>query len=263
MTETQPKLGNYTGLASDYARFRAGYAPEILDAIRGILPRPASEIEAIDLGAGTGIWTRQMRDAGFSSLTAIEPNADMRSEGVRDPRNAGVRWLAGTAEATTLADASVDVVCMASSFHWADFELATTEIQRVLRQNGWFVALWNPRRIESHPVFVEIENYIRELRPDIERCSSGRATFTNGLSDRLLSTGRFDRVVYLEGRHQEVQSVEHYLGIWRSVNDVQVQLGPDRFAEFLRFAEVRVRTLPLIEVQYETRAWVSRRTSGR
>jgi hypothetical protein len=49
---------------------------------------------------------------------------------------------------------------MASSFHWADFELATKEFSRVLRKGGRFCALWNPRLIEVNPMLVEIEMYL-------------------------------------------------------------------------------------------------------
>jgi ubiquinone/menaquinone biosynthesis C-methylase UbiE len=47
-----------------------------------------------------------------------------------------------------LADGSVDLVSMASSFHWADFDTACDEFHRILRSGGVFVALWNPRLIE-------------------------------------------------------------------------------------------------------------------
>jgi hypothetical protein len=49
------------------------------------------------------------------------------------------------------------------------------------------------------------------------------------------------------------------LGVWRSVNDVQVQLGPDLFGQFLRYVEHKVEGLSSIETTYLTRAWTARR----
>jgi hypothetical protein len=43
------------------------------------------------------------------------------------------------------------------------------------------------------------------------------------------------------------------------VNDLQVQLGPELFRQFLDFAEERTAGLAEIETTYVTRAWVARR----
>lgn len=66
-------------------------------------------------------------------------------------------------------------------------------------------------------------------------------------------------MLYIEGRHQVRLSPAHYLGAWRSVNDLQVQLGPERFNAFLDYVEQRTRDLPFIEASYLTRAWAARR----
>jgi hypothetical protein len=50
------KHGDFTGLAGDYAKFRPGYAPQVATAILGYVGRDAANIDAADIGAGTGIW---------------------------------------------------------------------------------------------------------------------------------------------------------------------------------------------------------------
>ena len=62
-----------------------------------------------------------------------------------------------------------------------------------------------------------------------------------------------------QGRHTIAFTPERYLGVWRSVNDVQVQLGPEGFAEFLRYVERKVANLETIPATYLTRAWVARK----
>ena len=69
----------------------------------------------------------------------------------------------------------------------------------------------------------------------------------------------FDDVVYVEGRHSIEMNPSRYLGAWRSVNDVRVQLGPEKFDAFIRFIEERIAELDIIEVAYLTRAWSARR----
>src|SRR6202167_5557871 len=157
------KHGDFTGLAGDYAKCRPGYAPQVATAILGLLGRDTARVDAADVGAGTGIWTRILATRGLHSVVAVEPNDDMRGQGIETSRETGVAWRKGSAEATGLPDGSVNLVTMASSFHWADFDKACDEFHRILRPHGIFVALWNPRYIEANPLLVEIEAQITRL----------------------------------------------------------------------------------------------------
>ena len=253
------KRGDYTRLAGDYARFRPGYAPQVATAILGYVGRAAASIDAADIGAGTGIWTRILATRGLRSVVAVEPNDNMRGQGIETSRGTGIGWFKGSAEATGLPDGSADLVSMASSFHWADFDKACDEFHRILRPGGVFVALWNPRFIEANPLLVEIEAQITRLKPDIRRVSSGRSGITERLTDMLSAKPQFAELLYLEGRHSARQTPEQYIGAWRSVNDLQVQLGPELFRKFLDFVEKRIAGLAAIETTYLTRAWAARR----
>lgn len=258
MTQTL-KSGDFTGLAKDYSQHRPDYCPSVLKGLLGLLDKSVSEVDFVDVGAGTGIWTRMVKAAGAKSATAVEPNNDMRANGVADSENTGIRWLAGSAEQTSLPAASADWLTMASSFHWADFEAATLEFHRVLRKGGRFTALWNPRLIEVNPMLVEIEAHLDTLRPNIRRVSSGRSGITETLNERLWASPYFEDVVYLEGRHVIAMSRERYIGAWRSVNDLRVQLGPEKFQSFMAFVEKRISGVEVIESTYLTRAWSARR----
>jgi ubiquinone/menaquinone biosynthesis C-methylase UbiE len=253
------KHGDFTGLASHYARFRADYAPQVATAILRYVGREVSLIDAADIGAGTGIWTRMLAARGLRSIVAVEPNDEMRGRGIECSRGASIVWRAGSAEATRLPDASADLVTMASSLHWADFDKACDEFHRVLRPGGVFAALWNPRLVEANPLLAEIEAELTRLKPDLRRVSSGRSGITERLTELLSAKPQFTEVLYLEGRHVVRQTPEQYIGAWRSVNDVQVQLGPQLFRKFLDYAETRIRNLTTIETTYLTRAWAARR----
>jgi SAM-dependent methyltransferase len=252
--------GDFSGLADDYSKYRPGYSGSVLTALLALVGKPASAIDAADVGAGTGIWTRMLAARGLRSVTAVEPNDDMRRHGEADSRTTAIAWRKGNGEATGLADGSADLLSMASSFHWVDFEAGTREFARVLRPGGRFVALWNPRLIEVNPLLVEIEEHLNTLKGgEIRRVSSGRSGITEQLTDRLNASSRFDDVMYLEARHTMSMSPDHYLGVWRSVNDLRVQLGAQRFTEFLAWVERKVLPLPAIEATYLTRAWTARR----
>jgi ubiquinone/menaquinone biosynthesis C-methylase UbiE len=260
MTRTQQLThGDFTQLAETYSKYRSGYAPFVPAVVLGLLGRPADQSDVVDVGAGTGIWTRMLAEAGFRRIITIEPNEEMCSNGIRDSAAYEISWRIGRAEQTGLDDASVDLVTMASSFQWADFDAATAEFCRILRPGGWFVALWNPRFVEANPLLAEIEAELTRLKPDLKRISSGRSGFVDALVDRLWSHPGFDDVIQLEGRHVVRQTAEHVLGAWRSVNDVQVQLGEEKFAKFLDYARDQLAGVDGVETTYLTRAWAARR----
>lgn len=257
MQNAPKSLGDYTGLAEDYSKYRPDYAPSVLTALLALTGKPANAIDAVDVGAGTGIWTRMLAARGLHSVTAVEPNADMRRCGERDSPE--VVWHDGSGEKTGLADSCADFVSMASSFHWVDTDRGLAEFHRLLRPGGRFVALWNPRLIDVSPLLVEIEAELKRLSPDYSRVSSGRSGIADRMTDILNASALYRDTVYLEGRHVIRQSPAVYLGVWRSVNEVQVRLGPERFAAFLAYIAEKTDGLAYIETTYQTRAWSAER----
>lgn len=246
------KHGDFSSLAKNYANYRPAYSPMVLDVILGMLPE---KIKGADVGAGTGIWTKMLADKNVI-MDAVEPNDEMRAEGAKFAPQ--VTWHKGSAEVTGLQDNMYDFVSMASSFHWADYDIAMKEFQRILKPGAYFIALWNPRKIENNPLLIDIENKLYSYKPDMQRKSSGNSTFCNGLFDKLKQTAMVEDVVYLEGEHIEKQSLETYIGLWRSVNDIQVQLGADNFEDFIQYIRTKVKSDEIIEAHYKTRAWIAK-----
>ena len=261
LTHGERRLGDFSGLALDYAENRPDYSDQVLKAITGLLPRPLAECDFADIGAGTGIWTRMVSSLRPRSTIAVEPNSDMREMGASCQTVQAIDWRDGTAEKTGLMDSSVDLLSMASSFHWADFELAVREFWRVLRPEGIFVAIWNPRHLDPGSLLSGIEDYLYSLKPELQRVSSGRSGFTENLEEQIRLSGLFSDVVFIESKHEIKMSPARYLGAWRSVNDVRVQLGQSGFDKFLEVVEERTRDLDYVPAVYQSRAWVARRVS--
>jgi len=251
------KLGDFSGLAKNYSKYRVGYSETVLNILVNSLSKPITEIDFLDVGAGTGIWTRMVNQKSTKSSIAIEPNLDMFSEGsnISSDNKDGILWINASAEDTQRPSESADWLTMASSFHWTNFEKATEEFHRVLKKDGLFTALWNPRFINSNPILINIENFLKELKPDMQRVSSGSSGMTATLMEKLNESKFFDNVFYLESIHIERITPERYLGLWKSVNDIQVQLGEYKFNEFLNFIIKSTKNLEYLDAEYKTRSW--------
>ncbi|OOG61622.1 SAM-dependent methyltransferase [Rhodanobacter sp. B04] len=136
----------FSDRVDDYVRYRPDYPPALLDWLQreqGVDTR----WRVADIGAGTGISSKMFLDAGYR-VTAVEPNAPMRaaaqhSLGAYD----GFHAVDGAADATGLADASVDLVAVAQAFHWFDEEATRREFARILRPRGLAAIWWNSRRL--------------------------------------------------------------------------------------------------------------------
>lgn len=259
MTTAPMAHGDFSGLATAYAAHRPGYGPDAVRLMLGVLGRPAAALDATDVGAGTGIWTRQLHHAGFRQVAAVEPNDAMRQAGEATSAGLDIAWHRGSAEATGLPGGCADLLTMASSFHWADFPVALAEFRRVLRPQGWFAALWNTRYLDRSPLLLEIEAELKRLVPELKRVSSGTSEFTGGLVERLMAADGWGDPVYAECYHTEAMSRDRYIGAWRSVNDVQVQAGPERFAAFIDLVERRLAAVPTLDCRYRTRIWMVQR----
>jgi ubiquinone/menaquinone biosynthesis C-methylase UbiE len=149
----------------NYVAYRPGYPAEVIEFLRGELGLAPGAAVA-DVGAGTGILSELLLRAGCT-VVAVEPNDAMRAAAeslLKDyPKFRSVR---GTAEATTLEDASADFVTAAQAFHWFDAERARAEFKRVLRPGGWTVLVWNMRRTEATPFLRDYEKLLREFGTD-------------------------------------------------------------------------------------------------
>jgi SAM-dependent methyltransferase len=155
----------FSDRVENYVRYRPGYPPEVLRVLEkdcGLTPAHA----VADIASGTGIWTRMLLENGNRAF-GVEPNTEMRQAGERVlagfPKFTSV---AGTAEATTLADQSVDFVTAAQAAHWFDREHSRREFLRILKSGGWLMLLWNERLTDSTPFLREYEELLLKYGAD-------------------------------------------------------------------------------------------------
>ena len=253
------KHGDFTELAEFYVN-RPGYSVVLLNCLKNHVFNGVGEGLVADIGAGTGKLTEHLADLGLHGF-AVEPNDAMRNKGEEcfQSRTEFV-WREGAAEKSNLDGNSVHWALMGDSFHWTNSEQAVKEFHRILVPGGFFTAIWNPRDIESSELHQRIEDVVYSELPNMKRVSSGRNFTMEEMRDKLISGGLFKDILYMEAPHVENMSKERYMNIWRSVNDIQVQAGPERFQRILnKIAEI-IQDMDEIKVPYRSRAWTVQST---
>ena len=159
----------FSSRVADYVRYRPGYPAALLDLLRDECGLRGEESCVIaDIGSGTGLLTELFLRQG-NRVYGVEPNQEMRE--------AGEAYLSeykkfvsvqGSAEATTLADGSVNFVIAGQAFHWFEPTAARREFVRVLAPGGWVVVAWNDRRMDT-PFARDYEAMLQRYGTDYGR----------------------------------------------------------------------------------------------
>lgn len=172
MTPVHPTAWRgFTRSAAAYERARPDYPPAAVDFLTARLGLHDGRT-VVDLAAGTGKLTRPLLATG-AEVIAVEPVAEMRAG-----LPAGIRVIAGVAEAIPLTAGSADAVAVGQAFHWFEGEPALAEIHRVLRPAGALGLIWNRRRM-TDPLQRAIEELIAPHRHETpaHRSDAWRAVF--------------------------------------------------------------------------------------
>src|SRR4030095_6505932 len=161
-------VSRFSTRVEDYAKFRPGYPPEILELLKRECGFNPSSIIA-DIGSGTGILSELFLKNGNKGL-GVEPNEVMRNTAEQHLKPySNFFSVAGSAESTTLESETVDFITAGQAFHWFKRDEAKVEFARILKSNGWVVLLWNERRTGSTPFLREYEQLLLRFGTDYQQ----------------------------------------------------------------------------------------------
>ncbi len=230
--------GAFAHGADIYDSVRPSYPPEVtelIDAARSV----------VDIGAGTGKLTASLLCG--REVLALDPSRDMTR--VLKNRFDIPVWRA-TAEATGLAQDSVDAATVAQTWHWVDVRAACTELDRIIRPGGSVVLAWNTLDV-SHPWILRLARIIHS--GDIQR---------EGFLPEVDDPWRIERELRCRW-HQNLTTDEIFLlaqtrSYWLR-SDEKIR---DRVAENLRwylFDRLGFAPGQLLSIPYRTDAFLLRR----
>lgn len=178
----------FSSRVDNYVKYRPSYPAAVIDLLRRECGLAGREVVA-DIGSGPGNLTRLLLENG-NRVFGVEPNREMREAGERllggYPRFVSVD---GTAEATTLASESVDLVTAGQAFHWFDRGRARRELGRILRLPRHVALVWNERRVASTAFLSAYEELLQTYGTDYAEVQHRGATDAAALRDFFGSDG--------------------------------------------------------------------------
>ena len=163
-------ISRFTRTVDNYVKYRPGYPFAMVEFLQRTCQLTPTAVIA-DIASGTGFLAELFLKNG-NQVIGVEPNTNMRMAGLQFlrsyPRFTSVE---ATAEATTLASQSIDMLTVGQAFHWFDQPKTRQEFARILKPNGWVVLAWNIARNKT-PFMISYEkiwlNYLAPASISIE-----------------------------------------------------------------------------------------------
>ena len=132
---THPAFKDYfSASAAEYATFRPRYPSAVFDFLSAI---PLHRRVAWDCATGSGQVAVPLADR-FERVIATDASREQIAHATPHPR---VAYSVALADASGLADHSVDLVTVAQALHWLPLDRFFAEVRRVLAPDG-VLAVW-------------------------------------------------------------------------------------------------------------------------
>jgi len=230
----------FSGLAKAYQEFRPSYPEELLAEFKAYVeehqnslwPKPPM---VYDIGAGTGILTRQLRSilGGQFGIMGVEPNQDMREEARKNtPTELNIEYIYGVAERLPIADGKASVIVVAQAVHWFERAQFYSEVRRALHADGVLALMRNDRAWDISAFDDAYEQFLEANSPGYSRHYMEFRLF-----DELAEADGFSAVTSCSVKLSRELTEKQFLGMSLSSTKVQraiESLGTEKVVNSLK-----------------------------
>ncbi|KRR19391.1 class I SAM-dependent methyltransferase [Bradyrhizobium retamae] len=159
---------HYQILGEHYDKERPGYPISVVHEIAGrALSLPHASRRVVDVGCGTGIFTRMLADAldGSFEVRGLEPSSMMIRQATEATKSLRpIRFVQSTAETLPFSDRAIGVITAAGAAQLFNRMLFYAEALRVLVDNGLLAILQN-KRCHQTGFFQSFELFLEKFVP--------------------------------------------------------------------------------------------------
>ncbi len=224
--------GLFEGTAALYSRFRHPYPST---AIQLLVDRFSlnSATTVLDLGCGTGQIAIPLAQRKVQ-VVALDPDAEMLAEGLRQQAALGVRGIAWALGTDTTVESmhlpALRVCCMGASFHWTNRERLLLALNTVIDPVGGVFLISNSTssvwREECDDWSIVAKNVIQEILGGKRRAAGGTYEHPTDRHEVVVRRSPFSRVTTYEMSSTIELTIEEIIGLQMSTSYASsAQLG--------------------------------------
>ncbi|KAG1891523.1 hypothetical protein F4604DRAFT_1876598 [Suillus subluteus] len=174
------QAGFATGTSESYDRVRPSYPADCVSYVRSQVPKSTTPLKIVEIGAGTGIFTRAL-------LTHPEWDDD---EGMRN------FWTKCVQDHRCTITGWADLIIIAQAFHWClDYGKAFTEFARILNKDGAAVFVW-------YLADREAAGWVAQVQHCIEARGNGSPRFRLDVLRQAFSTPEYTSLFHPQEEKQ-------------------------------------------------------------
>lgn len=152
---------SFESVADEYDSARPSYPDGVYEALGDV-----DGLCVLDVGAGTGIASRQLLERG-ARVVAVDPGRAVLARAVL--RSPDLPAVVADGVAMPVRAHAIDLVCCAQSWHWLDEATRVAEVRRVLRSGGRWAGWWSHARADAQSWFDEYWCAIERMCPGAHR----------------------------------------------------------------------------------------------
>ncbi|MEB7040094.1 class I SAM-dependent methyltransferase [Staphylococcus gallinarum] len=142
-----------------YYNGRPGYPKKLYQFLKRNLDIQNQNV--VDMGAGTGILSQNLLENN-NFVYLVEPNIEMLKLAKKALKFSENKILYNCyAENTCIPSNTIDTVIAAQSYHWFDNKKIKLEIERILKNKGLVVLIWNELKSDT-PITQSYKNLLKQ-----------------------------------------------------------------------------------------------------
>ncbi len=156
-----------------YDKARPGYPESLVDGVLSFVGLDASQVRALEVGAGTGKATMSFARRGVD-IVALEPSSAMAALAMGNCRRfPNVRVDVTSFEDWPLEAAAFRLVFAAQSWHWLDRQIRCVKAAEALAQGGTLALFWHRTDWHGESVRDDLERLYRRQVPELHARAPG------------------------------------------------------------------------------------------
>lgn len=243
------RVASFESVVDEYDAARPAYPAGVYDALGDL-----AGLVVLDVGAGTGIATRQLL-ARSATVVAVDRGSAVLGRAVA--RTPGLPAVVADGAVLPVRAGAVDLICCAQAWHWLDEATRAGEAHRALGDGGRWAGWWSHARADGEAWFEAYWSTIERACPGIRRTRRdvdwGATVGDSGLFEMQ------ERVVVSWTRQI---SVDEWMTDEASHSYVTALRQPERRALLDRLRRIVEGQFPTgaMSVRHETWLWIGTKT---